>query len=89
MNVEFDEVKNAINIEKHGFPLTAFEMLDMSSAVFHQDKRKEYGEDRIKVYAFLNERLCTAVFTLRKDTFRIIRFRKANRKERKKYEKEI
>lgn len=88
MNIEFDEVKNAINIEKHGFSLSAFAMLDMSTAVFHPDNRKEYGEKRIRIYAFLNGRLCTAVFTPRKSAFRVISFRKANKRERTKYEKE-
>ena len=89
MKIEFDDIKNSMNIEKHGFPLSAFELLDMSSAVFHKDDRKEYGEKRISVYALLDNRLCSAVFTLRSGGYRIISFRKANTRERKKYEKEI
>ena len=89
MKIEFDETKNAINIEKHGFPLEAFALLDMASAIFRSDNRKEYGEKRVRVYAFLYGRLCTAVFTPRNGVFRVINFRKANKKEVKKYEKEI
>lgn len=89
MNVEFDETKNLLNIEKHGFPLSAFSLLDMDSAIFHEDNRKDYGEKRIRVYALLSGRLCTAVFTIRNDVFRIISFRKANIKEAKKYGQEI
>ncbi len=88
MKIEFDETKNLINIEKHGFPLSAFSLLDMESAVFHEDNRKEYGEKRIRVYAFLLGRLCTSAFTIRNDVFRVINFRKANLKEMKKYERE-
>ncbi len=88
MKIQFDDIKNAMNIEKHGFSLDAFELLDMSSAIFHEDKRKEYGEKRIRIYALLRGKLCTAVFTPRDNGYRIISFRKANAKERKKYEKE-
>ncbi len=89
MDIEFDEIKNAINIEKHGFPLSAFTLLELESALFLEDTRKNYGETRIRAYAPLKGRICTAVFTVRNDSIRIISFRKANARERKKYEKEI
>jgi len=88
MNIEFDESKNAKNIEKHSFPLSAFSLLSMEDAIFQPDNRKEYGEERIRVFAFLMGRLCVAVFTPRADSFRIISFRKCNKRERNWYEKE-
>ena len=88
MKCTFDEEKNKINIEKHGFSLDTFELLDLETALFEPDLRKEYGERRILVFAYLQKRLCTAVVTVRSGAYRVISFRKSNAKERKKYEEE-
>jgi uncharacterized DUF497 family protein len=85
MKITFDPVKDQSNIAKHGLSLAAFELLDLTRAVFQEDKRQPYGEQRIQVLAPLDERLCTAVFTPRNGVWRVISVRKSNRRERKKY----
>ena len=87
MNIIFDPDKNKKNLEKHGFSLTQFEAIDFETAMFEQDRRKEYGEERMRVFGLLEGRLCTAIYTPRDDNFRIISLRKSNARERKRYEK--
>ena len=87
MRCIFDSEKNEANIAKHGFSLDAFERLDFETALFERDVRRDYGEERIRVFALLEGRLCAAVFTIRDHTYRVISFRKSNAKERERYEK--
>lgn len=62
--------------------------LDWKTALSQEDIRKDYGETRIQVLAFLGQRLHAAVVTFRGDVLHAISFRKANRKEVKWYEQE-
>lgn len=62
--------------------------LDWETAVSQEDTRKDYGETRIQVLAFLGERLHAAVVTIRGDALHVISFRKESRKEVKWYEQE-
>lgn len=86
-NIEFDPIKNAQNIAKHGMSLSHFTQMDFENALYVHDSRKEYGEERWRVMAPIDGRLCIAVYTFRADKFRIISLRKANLKEVKKYDK--
>ena len=88
MKIEFDEKKNLENITKHGFSLNAFELLDFDLAIYKEDNRKTYSETRFNIFAPINGRLCMATFTIRRNKYRIISLRKANKREVKKYEKE-
>ena len=45
------------------------------------DRRKDYGETRVRVLARLGQRLHVAVITMRGDAVHVISFREANRKE--------
>lgn len=87
MKIEYDEVKNQANIRKHGFSLNAFELLDFNTMQIEQDIRQNYGELRLRGYAYLQNRLCTSVFTMRGKIYRIISFRKASEKEIRDYDK--
>jgi uncharacterized DUF497 family protein len=62
--------------------------LEWEHAVSVEDRRKDYGERRLQVMAYLDNRLHVAVVTLRGDAIHVISFRKANRKEVKFYEQE-
>jgi uncharacterized DUF497 family protein len=87
MKCAFNPAKNKANIEKHGFSLDAFELLDFGGVQIEKDDRQEYGEERLRAYAYLSTRLCVAIFTMRGDVYRVISLRKANTKERNRYEK--
>lgn len=86
MKIEYDTRKNRQNIEKHGFSLNAFALLDFSVAQIIPDARRDYGEERIRIFAPIDGRLCSATYTMRGNTIRVISLRKANKRERRSYE---
>lgn len=88
MRLTFDPAKNARNIAERGLSFERVAELDWETAVSQEDTRKDYGETRIQVLAFLGSRLHAAVVTIRADALHVISFRKANRKEVKWYEQE-
>ncbi len=87
MDFEWDENKNSINNEKHGFDFNMAKLvfLDKNRVTF-QDKRKDYGESRWVTIGKMNKIIIVVVFTIRNMIIRIISARIANRKERKMYE---
>lgn len=88
MRITFDPVKNARNIDERGLPFELVAHLDWETAVSVEDTRKDYGERRLRVLAFLDDRLHVAVITMRGDAIHVISFRKANVKETRRYEDE-
>ena len=72
MQITFDPVKDASNLEKHGVPLAL--ALDF-----------EYGELRLIALAPLTEILYCVVFVDRDPVRRIISLRRTNRREVKHY----
>jgi uncharacterized protein len=88
MRLTFDPAKNARNIVERGLSFERVAELDWETAVSQEDTRKDYGETRIQVLAFLGKRLHAAVVTIRGDALHVISFRRANRKEVKWYEQE-
>ena len=86
IKIEYDQVKNAINLAKHGVSFERVSELDFDSAIVTQDIRNDYGEIRFIGYAMLNLRLYCLVWTPRNGYMRPISFRKANKREIKDYE---
>jgi uncharacterized protein len=86
MKIEFDAAKDEANQAKHGVSLAAAAEIDLDGAVVFEDLRFEYGERRFTAFAPLNGRLYAMHFTVRGDVIRVIGLRKANQRERKKYE---
>ena len=84
----FDPAKNARNIAERGLSFERVAELDWETALSQEDTRKDYGETRLQVLAFLGKRLHAAVVTIRGDALHVISFRKASRKEVKWYEQE-
>jgi uncharacterized DUF497 family protein len=88
MRVTFDPAKNAKNIAERGLPFEQVAELAWENAVLQEDRRKDYGETRVRLLARLGQRLHAAVITIRGDAVHVISFRKANRKEVEWYEQE-
>jgi uncharacterized protein len=88
MTERFDARKNRTNTLKHGASFAQIATMDWSTAITIQDQRMSYGEDRFITYAMIQNRLYCLVWTLRDQRLRPISLRKANLRERKKYEKE-
>jgi len=85
VQIEFDPVKDRINLEKHGIALAAAADIDLDSAIIIEDRRFDYGETRFLAYAPIKGRLHVLWFTMRDDVVRAIGLRRANRRERKNY----
>lgn len=90
MTFEWDEVKNRINIRKHGFHFAEAAEMFNGPLLVRPDTREDYGEPRWIGSGMIKGSLAFVAFSERPDgTIRIISLRKASREERKEYEKAI
>ncbi|MGF1497287.1 MAG: BrnT family toxin [Elainellaceae cyanobacterium] len=87
MNFEWDERKNEVNIDKHGFDFAdALRIFDLPM-VIEFDERYDYGEDRLIGTGMLDGRVVVLIYTEPDNqTIRIISLRKALSHERRRYE---
>jgi uncharacterized DUF497 family protein len=85
---EWDEAKRRANLKKHGVDFADLEEFDWDGAVVWTDDTENYGEERFKALAVFRGRIHFVVFTMRGASTRIISFRKAEKREIRKYEKE-
>lgn len=88
MEITYDPTKNAINIELRGLSFERVADFDFQTAIFWQDTRKVYPEVRISALGRLAGRVYSLVFTETANGIRVISFRKANKREVKRYEQE-
>lgn len=86
MKIEFDPEKNNKNIVERDLSFERAKDFNFNTALFEIDNRRDYGETRIIALGYLGQRLHVIVFTKTKDGIRVISFRKANKKERLRYE---
>jgi len=86
MPIEFDSGKDESNRAKHGCSLALAADLDWDSVLAVADRRRDYGERRMIGYGLIGAKLYCVVFVRRRRRLRIISFRKANRREVKRYE---
>ena len=86
--LEFDAAKNAANIARRGISFESFAEMDFENAVIVEDTRKDYSEPRLRVWGLIERRLHVAIITPRSDRIRVISVRRANRREKREYEKE-
>ncbi len=86
MNFEWDEAKRQANIKKHGVDFTDAALILADSPLILEDARRDYGEQRCLAFGERNEILFLVAFTIREGVFRIISARRANSRERRKYE---
>ncbi len=87
MNFEWDEQKNELNIDKHGFDFAdAYRVFDLPMVV-DLDQHNDYGEDRWIGTGILDQRVVVVVFTEPdQQTTRIVSLRKALSHEKRRYE---
>ena len=85
MRYEWDERKRQINLQKHGLDfLDAILLLEAQEKAIFPARSEE--EERFKAIAKVEETYLVVIYTIRSDTTRIISFRPAKRKERRRYE---
>lgn len=85
MGLEWDEAKRRANIAKHGLDFADIPSLEWDGAAVLEDKRKHYPESHYWAFAKRGTRLHMVAFCLRAGKVRIISFRRANRKEVRRY----
>jgi len=86
VRIAFDPDKDEINRVKHGVSLDVAAEMDLGAALIEPDRRFPYGEARFQAIAPIAGRLHLLAFTMRGDVVRVISLRKANSRERRRYE---
>jgi hypothetical protein len=91
---EWDEAKNRSNIRKHGLSLSTAAKVFEQPHLVRLDARLEYPEDRWIAVGLIGLVVCIVVYSDRLDehgtkVIRILSARKATRRERERFEKEI
>ena len=88
MSFEWDEAKRTENIRERGIDFTdVLDLFDSPEAVVFIDNRKDYGELRFILLGILRGKLYQVVFTPRGRNTRIISARRANKRERRLYDR--
>lgn len=88
MEITFDPAKNAANLALRGLSFEQVADFDFQTAIIWIDARKTYQEVRISALGLLASRVHALVFTETTNGIRVISFRKANKREVKRYEQE-
>ena len=86
MDIEWDEEKRQRNLHERGLDFAAVIRFEFGSAITIPDLRQDYGESRFNTTGYLDGALCVVCWTPRHGNFRVISLRKANARERRKFE---
>jgi uncharacterized DUF497 family protein len=65
MIYEWDDVKNRLNVKKHGLNFEDVELIFSGPCVTFEDDRFDYGEDRLITLGLLEGRLVVIAHTRR------------------------
>ena len=87
MDFEWDSAKDAINQRKHGIGFGQAAEIFRGTILVSEDTRRDYGERRLIALGEYDGDVVRVVFTERGNSVRIISAWKANRNDRKSYEK--
>jgi uncharacterized protein len=89
MRLEWDEAKNVLNMQKHGYDFNDADTLFVGDRLEFLDDRYDYGELRYISLGTIEGRLVVAVYTRRPSAIRLISLRKANSREKERFRKYI
>ncbi len=89
MVFDWDKKKSLKNARERSLPFELVKLMDFHTAVYKEDLRNDYGEQRYIVYGLIEGRLHILCFTPIAGGIRVISLRKANQREVKYYEQEI
>ena len=84
--IRFDPAKSERNRLERGFGFELADEFEWETARVSEDRRRDYGEQRMKAIGLIAGRLHVLVFTPRGEDLHVISLRKANRRERVIYE---
>ncbi len=89
MKLEWDDKKRNKALAERGLDFADVASIDWNSAFTVEDTRADYAEPRFVTMAAINNRLCVFAWCQRGEALRVISLRKANERERNKYEKAL
>jgi len=84
MEIEFDPVKEKLNLKNHGLSLSLASELDWGEALVWEDVRESYGEQRFNALVPMGDALYHVTYTER-DALRVISLREAENWEKRRY----
>jgi uncharacterized DUF497 family protein len=87
VKITYDPKKNERNIRERGLSFDRADEFDLANASIEVDKRKDYSETRMVAIGFLGDRLHVLGYVERGAEFHVFSFRKANKREARKYGK--
>ena len=87
MDIKFDTAKDETNRAKHGVSLAIGRVVLENRLGDVRDPRDYGNEVRRIAYGTVAGRLFVCVYTMRGETYRIISIRKANQRERRKWQR--
>lgn len=89
MTLEYDEIKNQINLRKHGISLTtASHAFNDPDAMITFDELHSDTEDRCNLTAIVGSHILFIVYTMRGEVIRLISARPATKREWERYYKQ-
>lgn len=88
MEIGFDPAKNAENIRRRGLSFEVVRSLEWDAALIKEDRRRDYGEQRIQALVYGDGKPHVVVYTMRGPIWWIISFQRAREAERRLYEHE-
>lgn len=89
MKFEWDDQKNQTNIQKHGINFEDAKAIFEDVRITLVDNRQPYGEIRKISLGTIRDHVCVVVYTERKGAIGITSARKANQRERRRYDEFI
>lgn len=89
MKLEWDDTKRAKTLAERGLDFADIALVDWDRALTIEDLRADYSEVRFVTMAPIDDRLCVFAWCRRGDALRVISLRKANERERSRYEEAL
>ena len=89
MWLEWDDEKRRTTLAERGLDFSDVATVDWGVALTIEDQRADYAEVRFVTMAPIGDRLCVFAWCWRGKAMRVISLRKANERERSRYEKTL
>ena len=89
VQLEWDDRKRNKALAERGLDFADVAWVDRDTAFTLEDNSADYAEARFVTMAQIHNRLCVFAWCQRGEALRVISLRKANERERNKYEKAI
>ena len=89
MSIQFDPMKDVLNIRKHGIDFRDARRVFYGPLVEEPDEQEDYGEDRYVALGMAGLSVLIVVYTKRGEAIRIISARKADIDDEQTYFREV